>query len=62
VDSRVARAQGFTVTGTLGILVEGARSGLISIDEALARLTQTNFRGTLDLFAQARELVRKAGH
>ena len=50
------------MTGTLGILVEGARSGLFSIDEALARLTQTNFRGTLDLFAQARELVRKAGH
>ena len=49
---RVARAQGFTVTGTLGILVEAARSGLISIDEALARLAQTSFRRTPDLFAQ----------
>ena len=56
---RVARAQGLAVTGTLGIMVEGARSGLISIEEALTRLTQTSFRGTPDLFAQTRELVRK---
>ena|ERR1700722_12995271 len=41
---RVAREQGFRVTGTLFVLVEAARSGLISIDEALARLAQTNFR------------------
>jgi len=40
---QVARAQGFTVTGTLGVLVEAARSGLASIDEALARLAQTGF-------------------
>jgi predicted nucleic acid-binding protein len=58
---RVARAQGFSVTGTLGVLVEAARSGLISIDEALARLAQTSFRRTADLFAQTRELVRKSG-
>jgi predicted nucleic acid-binding protein len=56
---RVARAQGLAVTGTLGIMVEGARFGLISIEEALTRLTQTSFRGTPDLFAQTRELVRK---
>jgi predicted nucleic acid-binding protein len=49
------------VTGTLGVLVEAARSGLISIDEALARLAQTSFRRTADLFAQTRELVRKSG-
>ena len=57
---RIAREQGFTVTGTLGVLVEAARSGLISIDEALARLAQTNFRGTPDLFVQAQELVRRS--
>ena len=56
----VARAQGFTVTGTLGVLVEAARSGLISIDEALARLAQTNFRRTPDLFVRTQELVRKS--
>lgn len=58
---RVARAQGLAVTGTLGVLVEAARSNLISIDEALARLAQTNFRRTPDLFTQTRELVRNSG-
>jgi predicted nucleic acid-binding protein len=57
--ARVARAQGFTVTGTLGVLVEAARSGLVSIEEVLERLAKTNFRGTPDLFAQAQKLARK---
>jgi predicted nucleic acid-binding protein len=39
---RVAREHGFTVTGTLGVLVEAARSGFISIEEALARLSKTS--------------------
>jgi predicted nucleic acid-binding protein len=58
---RLARQQGFTVTGTLGVLVEAARSGLISIDEALVRLAKTNFRRTPELFAQTQDLVRKSG-
>jgi predicted nucleic acid-binding protein len=58
---RIARDQGFTVTGTLGVLVEGARSGIISIEDALSLLSRTSFRGTPDLFAQARELARKTG-
>jgi predicted nucleic acid-binding protein len=59
--ARVAREQGFTVTGTLGVLVEASRSKLISIDEALGRLARTNFRRTPELFAQARNLVHKPG-
>jgi len=58
---RVARGQGFRVTGTLGILVEAARLDLISISEALGRLAKTNFRRTPDLFAQTQDLVRKSG-
>jgi predicted nucleic acid-binding protein len=58
---RVAREQGFTVTGTLGVLVEGARADLISIEEALGRLARTNFRRTPDLFAQTQALVRAHG-
>lgn len=54
-----ARRQGFTVTGTLGVLVEAARLGLVSIEDALDRLGKTNFRRTPELFAQTRELVRK---
>jgi predicted nucleic acid-binding protein len=58
---RAAREYGFTVTGTLGVLVEAARSDLISIDEALVRLEKTSFRRTPDLFAQTRDLVRRSG-
>src|SRR5207302_2076665 len=58
---RIAREQGFTVTGTLGVLVEAARSDLISIEEALIRLARTSFRRTPDLFAQTRYLVRTSG-
>jgi len=54
-----ARRQGFTVTGTLGVLVEAARLGLVSIEDALDRLGKTNFRRTPELFAQTRELVRR---
>ncbi len=38
-----ARAQGFTVTGTLGILSLAAMTGLVALPEALARLAATNF-------------------
>jgi predicted nucleic acid-binding protein len=57
---RVAIELGFRVTGTLGVLVESAKSGLIPIEEALARLANTNFRRTEDLFARTRELVRQS--
>jgi predicted nucleic acid-binding protein len=55
---RIAREQGFTVTGTLGVLVEAARSDLISIEEVLGRLAKTSFRRSPTLFAQTEELVR----
>ena len=59
--ARFARQQGFTVTGTLGVLVEAAQLGFIPIEEALGRLAKTNFRRTPELFAQTRELVLKGG-
>jgi predicted nucleic acid-binding protein len=46
----VARARGFTVMGTLGILDAAARRGLIDLAEALARLGSTNFRYRQELF------------
>ena len=57
--ARIARQQGFAVTGTLGVLVEAARAGFVSIDEALARLVNTNFRRTDQLFEQTRQRARK---
>jgi predicted nucleic acid-binding protein len=40
----IARAQGFLVTGTLGVLDEAARRRLISLPEAIHRLKRTSFR------------------
>ncbi len=40
----VARARGFATTGTLGLLVMGARLGLVNLDDAFARLKTTSFR------------------
>lgn len=54
-----AREQGFTVTGTLGVLVEAAASGLIDIEKALEGLGKTRFRRTRQLFAQTAKLTRE---
>ena len=56
---KVAREQGFAVTGTLGVLVEAAASGLIEIEKALEQLGETKFRRTPDLFARTAELARE---
>ncbi len=54
-----ARAQGFAVTGTLGVLDLAARRGLINLVEAFTRLKATTFyyrQGLLDaLLAQQPE-------
>lgn len=40
----IARANGFSVTGTLGVLDEAARRNLISLPQVMERLKQTSFR------------------
>jgi predicted nucleic acid-binding protein len=53
-----ARAKGFAVTGTLGLLDLGARRQLLKLNEAVARLKATNFRCTpeiMDALLQAHE-------
>jgi len=39
-----ARAEGFPVTGTLGILARAARRGFVDLPAVFARLKQTDFR------------------
>jgi len=39
-----ARAKGFIVTGTLGVLSRAAELGIVDLPVALTRLTRTNFR------------------
>ena len=55
--AKVAKALNILTTGTLGIIVKAAESGLIEVDEALDRLSQTNFRCTPQLFEHARQLA-----
>jgi len=45
-----ARAKGFEVIGTLGILDLAARRGIVNLADALARLRTTNFRRREELF------------
>ena len=56
---QTARELGFTVTGTLGVLVEAAASGLIEIEKALEQLGETKFRKTPELFARTAQLARE---
>ncbi|QEG35976.1 DUF3368 domain-containing protein [Bythopirellula goksoeyrii] len=55
---RFARSQGFLVTGILGVLVDAANSGLVSLADAFAALEQTNFHRSPTLFA---DLLKKHG-
>lgn len=43
---RIAREQGLAVTGTLGILLQAARRGLVDIEVALAGIQGTDFHCT----------------
>ena len=55
IDARAgieaARALGLQATGTLGILVRAARSGLVDLPTAFERLKATNFRYRPELLA-----------
>ena len=46
-----AEAQELSVTGTLGVLRQAARKGLIDLADALSKLGQTNFRASPGLIA-----------
>jgi predicted nucleic acid-binding protein len=45
-----AKAKGFTVVGTLGILDAAARRGQIDLAQAFGKLRKTTFRGKDELF------------
>jgi predicted nucleic acid-binding protein len=52
---RFARQRKLEVIGTLGVLVEAARRGLVDIDAVLTSLRATDFRCTKELFELARQ-------
>lgn len=41
---RIARQRGLSVTGTLGVLLQAARRGLVDVERALTDLQATDFR------------------
>jgi predicted nucleic acid-binding protein len=46
---QVAQARGLKIVGTLGLLADAARRGLIDLREAIDDLKKTNFRMSVDL-------------
>jgi predicted nucleic acid-binding protein len=54
-----ARAKGFTVVGTLGILDSAARQGQVDLAQALGQLRQTSFRRKDELFDSLLEKHQK---
>lgn len=52
---KVAQAAGIEVTGTLGVLLEAAKRGRVSLRDCLAALAGTNYRYSQKLFD---ELIR----
>ena len=58
MDGRIeAERRNLKVTGTLGILVEAHRRGLLDFDSALARLAETSFYLSPRLVAMVRRLL-----
>jgi predicted nucleic acid-binding protein len=55
---RVAREQGLAVTGTLGVLVQAARRGLIDVEPALIDLQATDFRCSRRVLEEARRQAK----
>ena len=56
---RLAQRQGLEVTGTLGVLLQAARVGLVDLDAALQRLQATDFRHTPQLLEQVKRMARE---
>ena len=54
MGAKLAKRQGLEVTGTLGILLLAARSGLVDIDAAIKKLQATDFRCSPQLFEELR--------
>lgn len=60
---RLARAKGWPLTGTIGLLVASARRDWVDAREALRlleTLTETDFRLTVDLYRRARQRIEEA--
>lgn len=57
---QAARQLGLPVLGTLGVLLDGAQRGLVSLPSSIERLKSTNFRISADVLR--RILTQASGH
>jgi predicted nucleic acid-binding protein len=57
---RAAEQEGLRVVGTLRVLYEAARQGLCDLDDAYARLQQTNFHASPRLYQHFLDLKAKS--
>jgi predicted nucleic acid-binding protein len=55
---RLAREQGLAVTGTLGVLIQAGRRGLLDSERALTALEATDFRCRRAVIEQVRRLAK----
>lgn len=51
---RIAREQGLAVTGTLGVLLQAAKRGLVDVGRALTALQATDFRCSRQVIEEVR--------
>ncbi len=58
---KAAKERGLPLAGTLSILEEAACRGLLDIEQAIAKLRQTNFRATGTQYRETIERVRELG-
>lgn len=61
VGVRVAREQGLAVTGTVGVLLQAARHGLVDVERALTDLQATDFRCSRRVVEEVRRLAKLSG-
>ena len=55
---RIAREEGLAVTGTLGVLLQAARRGLVDVEEALRDLQNTDFRCSRRVMEEVRRRAK----
>ena len=55
---RIAREEGLAVTGTVGVLLQAARRGLVDVEEALRDLQNTDFRCSRRVMEEVRRRAK----
>jgi predicted nucleic acid-binding protein len=55
---RIAREEGLAVTGTLGVLLQAARRGLVDVEEVLRDLQNTDFRCSRRVIEEVRRRAK----